>query len=182
MEGSIDGREHGVSDRDDARSALARRLRDAVARQLWAWQLSFLRLQGAHIDRGVRAFGRVRFVGDPRNLTVGPSSTLNQGVFMNLRDRIDVGADVHLSPYVQLHTGELMAGVIPRSHRQAPIVIEDHAWVASGAIVGAGVRIGRAAVVGAGAVVTEDVPAETFVAGIPAKPIRRVKGSGNDSS
>jgi len=53
-----------------------------------------------------------------------------------------------------------------------PIVIKDGAWIASGVIICAGVTIGENAVVGAGSVVTRDVPDNFFVAGVPAKLIR----------
>jgi acetyltransferase-like isoleucine patch superfamily enzyme len=161
---------------------LMRRLHDSLTAILWRWQLGSLRLQGAKIDRSARAFGRVRYIGDPRNLTVGAGSTLNQGVYLNLRDRIELGADVHISPYVQLHTGELDPAAIPRTHTSAPIVIEDHAWIASGAIIGAGIKIGREAIVGAGAVVTKDVGPGAFVTGVPARVKRSVKSSEDGSS
>jgi acetyltransferase-like isoleucine patch superfamily enzyme len=54
----------------------------------------------------------------------------------------------------------------------APIEICDDAWIATRAIVLKGVRIGAGAVVAAGAVVTEDVPPRTLVAGVPAKVVR----------
>jgi len=56
-----------------------------------------------------------------------------------------------------------------------PIVIEDNVWLGGGAIVLPGVRIGRNAVVGAGAVVTRDVAANTVVAGNPARVIREIE-------
>jgi acetyltransferase-like isoleucine patch superfamily enzyme len=152
----------------------ARELRSKLTGAMWRWQLAFLRLQGAEIHRTVRAFGRVRYVGDARNLHIGPDSTLNEGVFLNLRDRVTIGADVHVSPYAQLHTGRLNIEDVPRRHEAGGIVVEDHVWIASSAIVSAGVRIGRAAVVAAGAVVTADVPAATLVAGIPARPVRSI--------
>jgi acetyltransferase-like isoleucine patch superfamily enzyme len=49
----------------------------------------------------------------------------------------------------------------------APISIEDDAWIGAGAIVLPGVRIGRGAVVAAGAVVTKDVESFTIVGGVP---------------
>jgi acetyltransferase-like isoleucine patch superfamily enzyme len=135
-------------------------------------RLALWRAEGAHLHRDVHLFGRVTLIGDARRLRVGAGSALNEGVHLELRDSIWIGADVHVSSNVQLHTGELVPDVVPRVHRSAPIVIEDHVWIAAGAIVGAGVRIGRGAVVGAGAVVLEDVEPMTFVAGVPARPVR----------
>lgn len=56
------------------------------------------------------------------------------------------------------------------------IVIEDDVWLGASAIVTDGVRIGRGAVVAAGAVVTRDVDPHTVVAGVPAKPIQKITG------
>lgn len=52
------------------------------------------------------------------------------------------------------------------------IIIEDDAWLGFGVIVLDGVRIGKGAVVGAGSVVTHDVPDEAIVAGVPARLIK----------
>lgn len=60
----------------------------------------------------------------------------------------------------------------PRSGRD--IVIEDGAMIGSGAIILGKVRIGRNAVVGAGSLVNRDVEPNTFVAGVPARFIRRI--------
>ena len=54
------------------------------------------------------------------------------------------------------------------------IVIEDDAWLGTGAIILPDVRIGTGAVVGAGSVVTKDVPDFTVVGGVPAKAIRKI--------
>jgi maltose O-acetyltransferase len=56
-----------------------------------------------------------------------------------------------------------------------PIVIEDNVWIGGGAILLPGVRIGRNAVVGAGAVGPRSVPANTVVAGNPARVIREIE-------
>jgi acetyltransferase-like isoleucine patch superfamily enzyme len=150
----------------------ARRLAARARLALW-------RAEGARLHRDVHLFGRVTLIGDARYLRVGPGSALNEGVHLELRDSIWIGADVHVSSNVQLHTGELVPDIVPRVHRSAPIVIEDHAWIAAGAIVGAGVRIGRGSVVGAGAVVVDDVGPMTFVAGVPARLVRSLESSGD---
>jgi len=54
------------------------------------------------------------------------------------------------------------------------IEIDDDAWLGTGCIIFPDVRIGKGAVVGAGAVVTKEVPDFTVVAGVPAKPIKRL--------
>ena len=55
-----------------------------------------------------------------------------------------------------------------------PVVIEDKVWIGMGAIVLEGVRIGEGSVVGAGSVVTKNVPRYSLVAGNPAKVIRKL--------
>jgi len=59
------------------------------------------------------------------------------------------------------------------------IVIKHDAWIGAGAIILPNVTIGECSIVGAGAVVTKDVPPYTVVAGVPAKPIKKVKISRN---
>ena len=54
------------------------------------------------------------------------------------------------------------------------IQIGDDAWLGTGAIIFPNIRIGRGAVVGAGSVVTKDVPDFTVVVGVPAKAIKKI--------
>jgi maltose O-acetyltransferase len=55
------------------------------------------------------------------------------------------------------------------------IVIEDNVWIGGGAILLPGVKMGRKAVVGAGAVVSRNIPANTVVAGNPDRVIRELE-------
>jgi acetyltransferase-like isoleucine patch superfamily enzyme len=57
---------------------------------------------------------------------------------------------------------------------RAPVTIEDDAWIGAGVTILPGVTIGRASVVGAGAVVTESVPPRTIAAGSPARIVREL--------
>lgn len=54
------------------------------------------------------------------------------------------------------------------------VIIEDDVWIGAGTIILPGIRIGRMAIIGAGSVVTKDVPERTVVAGNPAKIINRI--------
>jgi maltose O-acetyltransferase len=53
-----------------------------------------------------------------------------------------------------------------------PVIIEDNVWIGYRVIILPGVRVGRNAIIGAGAVVTKDVPPYAIVGGVPAKVIK----------
>jgi acetyltransferase-like isoleucine patch superfamily enzyme len=84
---------------------------------------------------------------------------------------------VLLAPYCKLithqHTyNESDKSIYDQEMEYGIIVIEDGAWIGAGAIVLPGLRIGKGAIVGAGSVVTRNVPALEIWAGNPAKKIR----------
>lgn len=117
------------------------------------------------------------------NVSLGCRVYLNDAVIIQSCDgaEIVVGNDVTLSYRACLITGgrKISAmGVQPGSHAAAPIVIEDFAWIGAAAIVLPGVTIGKGAVIAAGSVVTDDVPAGAIVGGVPAKVIRFVVPAG----
>ena len=88
---------------------------------------------------------------------------------------ITIGDDVQIGPNVQLLTPtHPLDADVRRAKWEGgqPIVIEANAWLGGGVIVLPGRTIGADAIVGAGAVVTKDVPAGAVVAGNPARPIR----------
>jgi len=88
---------------------------------------------------------------------------------VTLGDRVSLGPRVKLVVSSHPKASRLRAAGLVR---KGPIVIEDDAWLGAGAVVMPGVRVGRAAVVGAGSVVTRDVPAGHVVAGQPARTVR----------
>ena len=105
-------------------------------------------------------------------------SAFNQNcTFYALAD-ISIGDDVMIGPNVSLITSE---HPVAPSQRRAwllgePIVIEKGVWIAARATIIGGVTIGEDSVVAAGSVVTRDVPANTLVAGNPARVIRSIEG------
>ena len=91
---------------------------------------------------------------------------------------IHVGDDVQIGPYVQLltPTHPLEAGLRRAKWEAAePIAIGDNVWLGGGAIVLPGVTIGADTVVGAGAVVTSDLPAGVLALGTPARVVRTLE-------
>jgi acetyltransferase-like isoleucine patch superfamily enzyme len=111
---------------------------------------------------------------------------------------VKIGADTHIQPRCQFsaYKGSIVIGCgvqiapncafYPYNHGFAPdepikkqslqtkggIVIEDDAWLGFGAIVLDGVKIGKGAVVGAGSVVTRDIPDGAITVGVPARIVK----------
>jgi len=93
-------------------------------------------------------------------------------------NEVRIGNHAMIGPGVQIYTAAhpLQADARNEGWEVAkPVVIEDDVWIGGSAILLPGVTVGRNAVVGAGAVVTRSVPADTVVAGNPAKIIRRIE-------
>ncbi len=109
--------------------------------------------------------------------TIGPRTFVNFGaVFLDVA-RIAVGADVQMGPNVQLLTPTHPVDPEPRRAKweaARPITIGDNVWLDGGVIVCPGVTIGENTVVGAGAVVTRDLPADVVAVGNPARVIRTI--------
>jgi acetyltransferase-like isoleucine patch superfamily enzyme len=88
---------------------------------------------------------------------------------------VTIGRHVTISGDVTLVTHDGAAWVftdeVPSAQRFGPIAILDNCFIGARSVILPGVRIGPSSVVGAGAVVTNDVPPETVVAGCPARKV-----------
>ena len=110
-------------------------------------------------------------------LTMGDRVGVGAGCYIGCSGGITIGSDVMFGPGVMLFAEDHVFDSIDQTIksqgvRWAPIVIEDDCWLASRVIVTSGVHIGRGSVVGAGSVVTHDIPAYSVAAGNPARVIR----------
>jgi maltose O-acetyltransferase len=113
-----------------------------------------------------------------QNIHIGDHVYLN--VLCTILDcnEVHIGHHVMIGPLVQIYTAAHLLQAKARIQGwevAKPIVIEDNVWLGGGAILLPGVRIGRNAVVGAGAVVPRTVPPNTVVAGNPARVIREIE-------
>ena len=112
-----------------------------------------------------------------RRIRVGHKVFINQCCTVYDMGGVDIGDLVMIGPNVSIITaGHAMEPSQRRKFIEAkPIVIQRNVWIATGATILGGVTVGENSVVGAGAVVTSDVPPGTFVAGVPARVIRRLE-------
>jgi maltose O-acetyltransferase len=108
---------------------------------------------------------------------VGARTFVNFGLVALDVARVTIGDDVQMGPGVQLLTATHPLEAEPRRAKwesAEPIVIEDNVWLGGGVIVCPGVTIGADTVVGAGSVVTRDLPAGVFATGAPARVVRQL--------
>jgi len=128
---------------------------------------------------GLRNVDKTFYLGGPGDIAsdfrAGPYSYVGRGAC--ICPRVSIGKYAVLAHEVSIQGGDHRYDVPgkPIYFTERPpmpeTVIEDDVWVGHRAIIKAGVRIGRGAIVGAGAVVTKDIPPYTIVGGVPARKI-----------
>ncbi len=130
-------------------------------------------LKGCALDRGVTILAS----GLPKKdkIRIGCGTYINRHTILDASNKLWIGSNVMIGPMCFItdsdHTPVEGKDVKSQPMRLGETIIEDGVWLGAGVKVLRNVRIGKFAVVGAGAVVTKDVPAETVVAGIPAREI-----------
>ncbi len=125
-------------------------------------------------DRGLISLGDNVYVGDFCTIS-GDDGEVN------------IGNNVLIAAYTLIQAANhkfdrLDIPIMDQGHEPSYVHIEDDVWIGAGCVICPGVRIGTGAVVGAGAVVTKDVPPYAVVGGVPAKVIRyRNEGAGEEN-
>lgn len=116
--------------------------------------------------------------GEGGQIRVGAETRINRGVHVvSYVSPIYIGRDVGLGANSLLYSFNHGARLgIPYIEQplvtKGPIVIEDRVWIGMGSIILSGVHIGKGAIVAAGSVVTDDVPENAVVAGVPARVVK----------
>ena len=138
----------------------------------------------SEIGEGTSMLGPIRF-------HYGCHTRIGRGCFMNFNftvqddAKVIIGNHCNFGPNVTLVTPlhpmlpEERSGIVCEDEQvrfcyAKPIVIGDDCWFGANVVVCPGVTIGYGCVIGAGSVVTKDIPDRTFAAGVPAKVIRPI--------
>ncbi|PHP53550.1 sugar O-acetyltransferase [Actinomyces ruminis] len=122
---------------------------------------------GFHTRIGARFFANFNFtLLDDVPVTIGDDVQVAPGVTIAAGTHPLLAAERQHLTYPDGHTGGAEYG--------DPVVIEDRVWLGANATVMPGVTIGHDAVIGAGSLVTHDVPAGWLAFGVPARPVREI--------
>jgi acetyltransferase-like isoleucine patch superfamily enzyme len=116
------------------------------------------------IDRSARFYGRDIWIYGDGYLEIGPGSHINHGSYISVEKgcRVVLGKNVHLGRGVRIMTYN-------QREKTGNVSVGDNTNIGQNAIIMPGVKIGKNSWIGAGAVVTKDIPTNSTAVGIPAK-------------
>lgn len=140
---------------------------------------SFVNLYGCEIGDNTKIGAYVEI---QKNAVVGQNCKISSHTFIcegvNIEDNVFIGHNVtfinDLYPRATTSEGKMQSDV---DWEVIPTFVKKGASIGSSSTILAGVTIGENAIIGAGAVVTKDVPPSTIVAGNPAKVLRKIKNN-----
>ncbi len=114
------------------------------------------------------------------NIHLGPGVFLNFNCLILDAARVTIGARTQFGPNVQIYAATHPLDAVERRsglESALPVSIGEDCWIGGSAVICPGVTIGDRCVIGAGSVVTRDIPDDTLAVGNPARPARRLSAS-----
>lgn len=130
-----------------------------------------LRLFGAKIGKGLCLKNDV-IIKSPWFLTIGDDCWIGENVWIDNLDKVFIGNNVCISQGALLLTGNHDYKKSSMPYRNAPIIIEDGAWIGANTTVCAGVRVRENAILTVGSMTSKDLDANGIYQGVPAVKIR----------
>lgn len=130
------------------------------------------RLAGVKIGKNSTIHVGARFF-EPRGITIGQGTIIGDRATLDGRASLIIGDHVDIASEVMIFNSQHDIHHPEFVPVEKPVEVEDYVFIGPRAIILPGVKIGKGAIVAAGAVVTKDVPPLTVVGGVPAKEIAR---------
>lgn len=132
------------------------------------FRLLLYRMAGIRIGKGSRIHTGARFF-YPANIKIGQDSIIGNDVFLDGRATINIGNHVDIASEVMIYNSEHDINSEDFHATTGSVTIEDYVFIGPRVIILPNVRIGKGAVVAAGAVVTKDIDEYSIAGGVPAQ-------------
>jgi maltose O-acetyltransferase len=143
------------------------------------FKISFLRtrligLQFKRFGQGIIFFYPIK-IHNKENVSIGNNCSLNAFVHIWGGGGLEIGDNVMIASHVSINTithdyNKEVIRFAPNIYKS--VIIEDDVWIGSSAIIMPGIRIGQGAVIGAGSVITKDVPSRAIIIGNPGRVLK----------
>lgn len=111
------------------------------------------------------------------NITIGENFIANFNLTILDETRVTIGDNVFIGPNVSIYTVTHALDISQRNEglmQARPVTIGNNVWVCGNCVILPGVSIGEGCVIGAGSVVTRDIPPHTLAVGNPCRPLRPI--------
>lgn len=130
----------------------------------------FYVLAGVKIGKGSVIHMWANFF-NPAGIEIGEDTIIGDHIFLDGRARLKIGSHTDIASQVLIYNSEHDLEKSDFAAREEPVEIGDYCFIGPRSIILPGVKIGKGAVIAAGAVVTRDVPDFAIAGGVPAKVI-----------
>ncbi len=141
----------------------------------------FIMLSNIEFGKGVGISRNCSFLADGGKIIIGDKTAFNENCHINASNggTIKIGKKCPIGPNVVMRTSNHNFNnkniyIQDQGHTSGNITIEDNCWIAANVTILNNVKIGKGSVIGAGAVVTNNIPENSIAVGIPAKAIKKI--------
>ena len=137
---------------------------------LHSFRLLIYKSAGINIGKGSKIHIGARFF-YPENIVIGKGTIIGDNVFLDGRAKLIIGDHVDIASQVMILNSEHDINSADFHPIEGPVEIGDYVFIGPRAIILPGVRLGKGAIIAAGAVVTKNVEDYRIVGGVPAEVI-----------
>jgi acetyltransferase-like isoleucine patch superfamily enzyme len=141
-------------------------------------------IRGHVYKKALRRMGRGTYIHDsvailfPENIEMGDDVSVNQFSVIHGMGGVRIGSDVRIGYGVKIISFDHVFSnpgvpIMGQGYDKGHIDIGDDVWIGANAVILKGVKIGRGSVIGAGSVVTGDIPPFSIAVGAPAKVVKK---------